>query len=163
MPISQSGLKWLWLSAVMLLADQVTKMWVQSSMALYDSIDILPIFNLTYVHNYGAAFSFLSQAGGWQRWLFTGIAAFVSILLLYWLRHNAAKHKLLNIAYCLVLAGAIGNVWDRVHLGYVVDFLHFHYNDWHYPAFNVADIAICLGAALLVWDAITHKQKVSHE
>ncbi len=124
-------------------------------MNLRDSIDILPFFNLTYVHNYGAAFSFLSEAGGWQRWFLSIIAVSISVLLIWWLKRLPATNKVLCGAYSLVLAGAIGNLYDRISYGYVIDFLHVHYNNWHFPAFNIADSAICIGAALLLFDAFT--------
>jgi signal peptidase II len=124
-------------------------------MKLYESIEILPIFNFTYMHNYGAAFSFLSDAGGWQRWFFSSIAVVISLLLTYWLKKLPAKNWVLCGAYAMVIGGAIGNLVDRLVHGYVVDFLHFYYQDWHYPAFNVADIAIVCGAGLLLLDAFT--------
>jgi len=119
------------------------------------SIDILPFFNLTYVHNYGAAFSFLSDAGGWQRWFLSFIAIAISGLLIWWLKRLPASNKILCGAYSLVLAGAIGNLYDRIVYGYVIDFIHVYYENWHFPAFNIADSAICIGAALLLFDAFT--------
>lgn len=107
------------------------------------------------MHNYGAAFSFLSDAGGWQRWFFSSIAVLISLLLTYWLKKLPAKNWVLCGAYSMVIGGAIGNLVDRLVHGYVVDFLHFYYQDWHYPAFNVADIAIVCGAGLLLLDAFT--------
>lgn len=133
----------------------MTKAVVVANMKLYESIEILPIFNFTYMHNYGAAFSFLSDAGGWQRWFFSSIAVVISVLLTYWLKKLPAKNWVLCGAYSMVIGGAIGNLVDRLVHGYVVDFLHFYYQDWHYPAFNVADIAIVCGAGLLLLDAFT--------
>ncbi|BDF93616.1 MULTISPECIES: signal peptidase II [Pseudoalteromonas] len=151
----KSGLVWLWLSLLLLVVDFATKTLVVNTMNLRDSIDILPFFNLTYVHNYGAAFSFLSEAGGWQRWFLSIIAVSISVLLIWWLKRLPATNKVLCGAYSLVLAGAIGNLYDRISYGYVIDFLHVHYNNWHFPAFNIADSAICIGAALLLFDAFT--------
>ncbi len=124
-------------------------------MAYKESIDILPFFNFTYVHNYGAAFSFLSDSGGWQRWFFSIIAVTISVLLVWWLKRLPATNKILCSAYALVLAGAIGNLYDRIAYGYVIDFLHVYYENWHFPVFNIADCAICIGAALLLFDAFT--------
>ncbi|GMM85821.1 signal peptidase II [Pseudoalteromonas sp. MTN2-4] len=151
----KSGLIWLVLSLLLFAVDYITKAVVVANMKLYESIEILPIFNFTYMHNYGAAFSFLSDAGGWQRWFFSSIAVLISLLLTYWLKKLPAKNWVLCGAYSMVIGGAIGNLVDRLVHGYVVDFLHFYYQDWHYPAFNVADIAIVCGAGLLLLDAFT--------
>lgn len=151
----KSGLIWLVLSLLLFAVDYMTKAVVVANMKLYESIEILPIFNFTYMHNYGAAFSFLSDAGGWQRWFFSSIAVVISVLLTYWLKKLPARNWVLCGAYSMVIGGAIGNLVDRLVHGYVVDFLHFYYQDWHYPAFNVADIAIVCGAGLLLLDAFT--------
>ena len=150
---NKSGLIWLWVTVVLLILDQVTKYVVSTQMQLYQSIELLPVFNLTYVHNYGAAFSFLSEAGGWQRWFFSIIAISISILLTYWLKKLPAKNLVLCGAYSLVLAGSLGNLYDRLTYGYVIDFIHVYYDTWHFPAFNIADSAICIGAGLLLLDA----------
>ena len=151
----KSGLIWLVLSLLLFAVDYMTKAVVVANMKLYESIEILPIFNFTYMQNYGAAFSFLSDAGGWQRWFFSSIAVVISVLLTYWLKKLPAKNWVLCGAYSMVIGGAICNLVDRLVHGYVVDFLHFYYQDWHYPAFNVADIAIVCGAGLLLLDAFT--------
>lgn len=148
-----TGLKYLALSLLLLIADQVTKIAVLNNLDLYQDINILPIFDITHVHNYGAAFSFLSDAGGWQRYFFTAIALVISVLLVYWMYNTPMSNRVLLTSYALILSGALGNVSDRINYGYVVDFLHFYYNDWHFPAFNVADIAISIGAFLLILDA----------
>lgn len=150
---NKSGLIWLWVTVVLLVLDQVTKYVVSTQMQLYQSIELLPVFNFTYVHNYGAAFSFLSEAGGWQRWFFSIIAISISVLLTYWLKKLPAKNLVLCGAYSLVLAGALGNLYDRLTYGYVIDFIHVYYDTWHFPAFNIADSAICIGAGLLLLDA----------
>ena len=149
----KSGLIWLLLSLLLFVVDFATKAIVVANMKLYQSIEILPVFNFTYMHNYGAAFSFLSDAGGWQRWFFSGVAILISLLLTYWLKKLPAKNWVLCCAYAMVIGGAIGNLVDRLVHGYVVDFLHIYYQDWHYPAFNIADMAIVCGAGLLLLDA----------
>jgi len=145
-----SSLPWLWLSALLILLDQLSKHWAESVLLPQQPVPVLPFLNWTLVYNSGAAFSFLSDAGGWQRWLFTVLALGVSALLLYWLRHTPRSQRLTGLAYALILAGAIGNVIDRVRYGHVVDFVDVHWAGWHFPAFNVADAAITLGAAGLV-------------
>lgn len=148
------GLLFLLLSLIVVIFDQSTKIWIINNLALYQDINVLPIFDITYVRNHGAAFSFLSDAGGWQRWFFTIIAVVISVLLTFWMAKTPITQKLLLCAYALILGGAIGNVADRMMYGYVVDFLHFYYNNWHFPAFNIADIAISCGAGLLILEAI---------
>ena len=155
MLFKQTGWRLWWLVALVLLLDQLSKQVVIANMQLFDSIELLPVFNLTYVRNYGAAFSFLSDAGGWQRWFFTLIAVVISIVLAVWLAKNKPEQAKLNLALTLVLGGAIGNLIDRSVYGYVIDFLHVYYQNWHYPAFNIADSAICIGAALLIWDSFS--------
>jgi signal peptidase II len=159
----KSGLVWLWLSLLFLVADFASKTLVVNTMNLRDSIDILPFFNLTYVHNYGAGFCFLCVESGWQRWFLSAIAITISILLVWWLKRLPASNKVLCGAYSLVLAGAIGNLYDRMYYGYVIDFLHFYYENWHFPAFNIADSAICVGAALLLFDAFTGESPKEHK
>lgn len=154
----QTGWHLWWLMLLVLLLDQISKQVVIANMQLFDSIDLLPFFNLTYVRNYGAAFSFLSDAGGWQRWFFTIIAVVISAVLAVWLARNSKNQQKLNLALSLVLAGAIGNLIDRSVYGYVIDFLHLYYQNWHYPAFNIADSAICIGAALLIWDSFSSEE-----
>jgi signal peptidase II len=153
-----TGWRLWWLIALVLVADQVSKQVVIANMQLFDSIELLPVFNLTYVRNYGAAFSFLSDAGGWQRWFFTLIAVVISVVLAVWLARNGKAELKLNLALSLVLAGAIGNLVDRSVYGYVIDFLHLYYQNWHYPAFNIADSAICIGAVLLIWDSFSSNE-----
>lgn len=148
-----SGLRFLWITVLFLVLDQVTKQWVMATMELYQSIPIMPFFNLTYVHNPGAAFSFLADAGGWQRYFFTILAIVVSIVLVVWLAKTPKTDKRISVAFCLILGGAIGNVVDRMLFGYVIDFLDFYYQSYHWPAFNIADSAIFVGAGLLILDA----------
>lgn len=143
-------LKWLWLSLLAIILDQVSKLVVDNTMQLYESIPLIPYFNLTYVHNTGAAFSFLSEAGGWQRWFFAVLALFISAVLSVWLAKLQKHETLLALALSLVLGGAIGNLIDRLAYGYVIDFLDVYYNTWHWPAFNIADSAITLGVMLML-------------
>ena len=148
-----SMLKWLGLSLFAILLDQGTKLAIDSSMKLYQSIPILPFFKLTYVHNTGAAFSFLSEAGGWQRWFFAGLALAISCVIAVWLARLKQHETLLAVALALVLGGAIGNLIDRLAYGYVIDFLDVYYQTWHWPAFNIADSAITLGVILMLLES----------
>ena len=146
---------WLWLALALLVLvlDQLTKWLIVGQFVLGDSRPITSFFNLVRAHNPGAAFSFLAQAGGWQRWLFTGIGLAASALLIWMLRAHPGQ-KLFGFAIASILGGAIGNVIDRLVHGYVVDFLDFHWAGWHFPAFNAADSAITLGAACLLLDEL---------
>jgi len=147
-------LKFLWISVLVIVLDQLTK-YMASSMLMYARpVAVMPLFNFTLLHNMGAAFSFLDSAGGWQRWFFTVVAIGVSIFLVQWLNRLTKQEKLQAVALTLILGGAIGNVIDRIRLGYVVDFLDFYYARWHFPAFNIADSAITIGAALLIYDSL---------
>ncbi len=150
-----SSLKWLWLTFFIIALDQASKHMISGAFVLYESRPVIDgVFNLTLLHNTGAAFSFLSDAGGWQRWLFTGLASIISVALLVWLYRLPAERNWLAAALALVLGGAVGNLCDRVRLGYVVDFLDFYYETWHWPAFNVADAAITIGAIMLIIDTL---------
>ncbi|MFT4925410.1 MAG: signal peptidase II [Phenylobacterium sp.] len=153
-----SGLWWLWITVVVAVLDQATKLWIIASVEYSASIPVLPVFNITHVHNPGAAFSFLSEAGGWQRWFFTIITIAVSGFLLWMLKNMPRSNKLLGSAYTLILGGALGNLYDRVSYGYVEDFIHVFYQNSHFPAFNIADSAITIGAALLIYDAFTNNE-----
>ncbi len=152
---SQTGWRFWWLAILVLVADQLSKIWVLQNFSLGESIELLPVFNFTYARNYGAAFSFLGDAGGWQRWLFTAIAVVVTIVLSVWLSRLKTSQLKLSLALILIVAGAIGNLIDRSLYGYVVDFLHVYYQDWHYPIFNIADCAITIGAGFLIWDSFS--------
>lgn len=145
--------RWLLLSGVVVVLDQVSKYVVVEKLANQPPVEVTSFFNLLLVYNRGAAFSFLAGAGGWQREFFTGIALIASVWII-WLLYRHAQQTLFSLALALVLGGAIGNVIDRVMIGAVVDFLDFHAFGWHWPAFNVADSAITCGAILLVWDGI---------
>ena len=147
-------LKYLTISAAIIGLDQVTKWLMVSWLALYETVAIMPYFNLTMAHNHGAAFSFLAQAGGWQRWFFTVLALVISTVLVVWLAKLKPEAKLEAISLSIILGGAIGNVIDRIYYGYVIDFLDIYIGSSHWPAFNVADSAICIGAVLLIIDSI---------
>ena len=157
---SKSGNLWLWLglALIIMLADQFTKTLVVGYYQLGDSTRLTSFFNLVRAHNTGAAFSFLAGAGGWQRWFFTTIGI-VAAVVITWLLRTHSGQKLFAFALACILGGAIGNVIDRVMYGYVVDFLDFYYGSWHFPAFNVADSAISLGAACLIWDELRRVKK----
>lgn len=147
----------LFLALTVLVLDFATKQWVVGALDHGDRIPLTSFFNLVLTYNAGAAFSFLSEAGGWQRWFFTAVAAVASCAILYLLRKHAGE-KLFCIALSLILGGALGNLWDRVTLGHVIDFLDFHVSGYHWPAFNVADSAITVGAILLVVDSFLRRE-----
>jgi signal peptidase II len=150
---SSSIWPWLALALVIFLADQFTKVLILGYYKLGDSTYVFSFFNVVRVHNSGAAFSFLASAGGWQRWFFTGVGVIATIFIVWMLRSHAAQ-KLFAFALACILGGAVGNVVDRVLHGYVVDFLDFHWGGWHFPAFNVADSGITIGALCLILDEI---------
>ncbi|MFB9886619.1 signal peptidase II [Balneatrix alpica] len=143
-------LHWLWLSLVVVVADLATKAWASASLMYGQPVYVLPVFDFTLLHNTGAAFSFLAAASGWQRWLFVLVAVVVTLMILHWLVRLQAGQRWQAIALSLILGGALGNLHDRILLGYVVDFLSFHYQDWYFPAFNLADVAISIGAVMMV-------------
>jgi len=143
-------LKWLWLSLLAVILDQASKLAIAGTMQLYESIEIIPFFKLTYVHNTGAAFSFLSEAGGWQRWFFAVLALVISVAIAVWLTRLKEHETLLAVALALILGGAVGNLIDRLAYGYVIDFLDVYYGTWHWPAFNIADSAITVGVMLML-------------
>ncbi len=155
LPIRQSGLPWLALSLVGVIADQASKAWVVANFQLYETRTLWPMLDFIHTRNTGAAFSFLANAGGWQRWLFAVLALGVSGVIVVWLRRTvAALQPLLVVGLSLVLSGAVGNVIDRLRLGYVVDFVAAHWNNHYFPAFNIADSCITVGAGLLILDAL---------
>ena len=148
-------LKFLWLSVVVLVLDQASKFAANNALELYASITVIPgYFNFMLAYNEGAAFSFLSDAGGWQRWFFSGLAGVISIILLIWIAKLKSHETLTAIALSLILGGALGNLIDRVLYGHVIDFIQWHYEELFWPAFNLADSAIFLGAALLIIHAL---------
>ncbi|MDP1559665.1 MAG: signal peptidase II [Nitrosomonas sp.] len=145
------------IALVILVLDLLTKRWVESSLFYGQQIPLTSFFNLILTYNAGAAFSFLSEASGWQRWFLSGIAASASIFIVYLLYRYAAQ-KLFCLSLSLILGGALGNLWDRITLGHVVDFLDFYIGSYHWPAFNVADAAIVVGAALLIIESFQNKE-----
>ena len=146
-------LQWLGLAFALLIADQFTKVLIVGFYQLGDSTLVTSFFNVVRVHNSGAAFSFLAGSSGWQRWFFTVIGLAAACLILWLLKSHSAQ-KLFSFALACILGGAIGNVIDRLLYGYVIDFLDFHWHNWHFPAFNVADSAITIGAACLILDEL---------
>jgi signal peptidase II len=150
---------WLLLSAFIVLADQLTKSYITSHYGEFEFTTVLPVLDITRMHNVGAAFSFLASASGWQRWLFIGLALSVSIAIIVWLCRMPRYHGLLAAGLALVLGGAVGNVIDRIRLGHVIDFIHFHWDRAYFPAFNVADSAITVGAACLLLDALLEPKR----
>jgi len=151
---------WLWLSFFVVLLDQVTKALVVGAIKMKSTIALLPILDIVYLENRGAAFSILHDAAGWQRWFFIALALVVSIGLMVWVRRvRIPEQTILAIGLTLVLGGALGNVIDRVWHGYVVDFIYFHWRDWYFPAFNIADSAITIGAGCLLLDAFRESSR----
>jgi len=156
---------WIWLvvSAVVIVLDWHTKQLATEALELYRPYEVFSWLNMTLAHNYGAAFSFLSDAGGWQRWFFVVLASGVSLALLVWLLRLPRNEWLTGLGLALILGGAIGNLVDRIQLGYVVDFIDVYYRDWHYPAFNVADSAITCGVVLLLLDVLLISRRKAAE
>ena len=152
-PSKSALLPWLGLALILLIADQFTKVLILGYYQLGDSSPVTGFFNIVRVHNSGAAFSFLSSASGWQRWFFTAIGLGAAVFIFYMLRAHPGQ-KLFSFALACILGGALGNVIDRLLYGYVVDFLDFHYAGTHFPAFNIADSAISVGAACLILDEL---------
>ncbi|MBV1873041.1 MAG: signal peptidase II [Gammaproteobacteria bacterium] len=152
-------LHWLWLTLLVIVLDQVTKQIASAMLALYQPIMVMPLFNFTLAHNYGAAFSFLSDAGGWQRYALAAVALITSIGITIWLKRLPKDDPWMAASLSLILGGAIGNLYDRVVLGYVVDFLDVYWGASHFPAFNIADSAISIGAAMMVIDLIRNPHK----
>jgi len=148
---------YLMLAAVIIILDQLSKFWVLQNLDLHQSFPILPVFSIVHARNYGAAFGILNDAGGWQTLFFSVVALGVSIVLLIWLKRVAATDRQLSLTLALVLGGAIGNLIDRLQFDYVVDFLLLHYQGWQFPAFNIADSAITVGAILLLMDSFGWK------
>ena len=147
------------LALVVLVLDQATKLWASARLEYAQPVEVMPFFNLTLLHNTGAAFSFLRDAGGWQQWLFAAIAVAVSLAIVVWLWRLPQQERLQATALALILGGAIGNLWDRLVQGYVVDFLDFYVGGYHWPAFNIADAGIVVGAALMIWLSFRDPQR----
>jgi len=155
--MKMSSQKWLSLSALIIVLDQASKLWITSHFAYGESLTVLSVFDLVLAHNTGAAFSFLSDAGGMQRWLFSVIAVVASVWIVWLLRRHSAQ-TLFALALSLILGGALGNLIDRIAYGYVVDFLSFHWDEHYFPAFNLADSAITCGAFLMILDSFKERK-----
>lgn len=153
-PAGAGGLRWLILSLAVIGLDQLSKWYVVQHLTLTEPVHVLPVFDLTLLHNTGAAFSFLADESGWQRWFFTVLALGVSALIVTWLYRLPRAQRWTGAALALVVGGALGNVIDRMRLGYVVDFIHLHWQYWYFPAFNVADSAISIGAVMLALEIL---------
>jgi signal peptidase II len=159
--LNTSQLKWLWLAVIAIVLDFVSKQLAETYLTFAQPVYVLPVFDLTLLYNKGAAFSFLANEGGWQRWFFTVIAIGVSAVLTVWLMKLKPNEKLLSIALALVIGGALGNLYDRLAYGHVIDFIHLHWDNNYFPAFNIADSAISLGAAMLLFESLFLQNKKS--
>jgi signal peptidase II len=176
---SESMLKWLWITVLVVALDQITKQWASHSLQMYRTLELIPMLNLYLAHNPGAAFSFLSEAGGWQRWLFTLIALAISTGLVLWIRKLQQPERWVAIGLAFILGGALGNVIDRILFGYVIDFIQFYYHaqtclpgftlvqmgqtmQCIWPSFNIADSAITVGAAILILDGLISLKRKRH-
>jgi signal peptidase II len=160
LPISASGWRWLPLTLLVIVLDQLVKAWVVQHFHLFERVHLLPVLDIILTYNTGAAFSFLADAAGWQRWLFVVLALTVSAVLIGWMRRlRGASQGLLACGLALIVGGALGNLIDRLLHGRVVDFVHAHWGEHYFPAFNVADSAITIGAALLLLDALLESRR----
>ncbi len=151
--------RWLGISLVVILLDQLSKYFASTQLVYAEPLPVLPWFNLTLLFNRGAAFSFLSEAGGWQRWFFVAVSMTAAVFLTVWLHRLKPRQWSLALALALVIGGAVGNLIDRLWLGYVIDFIQLYYKSFYWPAFNVADSAITVGAVMLVWDGLFADKK----
>jgi signal peptidase II len=160
LPLRESGWRWLPLALLVIVLDQLLKAWVVHHLHLFERVHLLPVLDVILTYNTGAAFSFLADAAGWQRWLFVVLALAVSAVLIGWMRRlRAASQGLLACGLALIVGGALGNLIDRLLHGRVVDFVHAHWGEHYFPAFNVADSAITIGAALLLLDALLESRR----
>jgi len=147
--IFSSGLVMLWIAVLVMLLDRYSKTWVMHHLNFHEPFPIFSFFNLTLAYNTGAAFSFLDGASGWQNWVFGSLALMVSAIVIVSLARLSSRDYWMSVAFCLILGGALGNMWDRITYGYVIDLLSFHWHDWYFAIFNVADSAICVGAFMV--------------
>ncbi len=154
---------WLLLSVFVIILDQLTKLWAQSVLLYHQPVPVMPMLNLTLAYNTGAAFSFLSDAGGWQRWFFIVLTLIVSGVILHWIWTLRAQESLHAAALALILGGAIGNLIDRIWLGYVIDFIDVYYQRYHWPIFNIADSAITIGVTLLIYNLFVNQRNKSDD
>lgn len=160
-----SGLRWLPITVAVIAADQIVKLWIVQHLALYRTVRVLPVLDITLTYNRGAAFSFLADESGWQKWLFAGLAAVVAFGIVLWLKRlGGRRQRLLCLSLTLILGGALGNLIDRLRIGHVVDFILAHWHGVYFPwAFNIADSAITVGAALLLIDALLETRGAKKE
>ncbi len=157
--IRQSGLVWLWLAVLVIAIDRFSKYWMVHHLLFQAPLKILPFFNFTLAFNTGAAFSIFHSASGWQNSVLGALAFIVSIIVLVWLARISKCERWLSVSLCLILGGALGNAWDRILYHYVIDFFDFHWGDWHFAIFNVADSAISIGAVMLLWHWLKNDQQ----
>ncbi|MDF7679890.1 signal peptidase II [Enterobacteriaceae bacterium ESL0689] len=157
--LCSTGLRWFWLVVVVLIIDLGSKFLILEHFMLGETEALFPSLNLHYARNYGAAFSFLADRDGWQRWFFSVVAIGICIMLSVMMYRTKATQKLNNIAYALIIGGALGNLFDRLWHGFVVDMIDFYLGDWHFATFNLADSAICLGAALVLLEGFLPGQR----
>ena len=156
-----SSLRLLWISAVVIVLDQVTKQIAQASLPFHQLVDVVPGFDWYLTYNTGAAFSFLADAGGWQRWFFTITTVVVSAVILFWIKRVPQDEKMTAVSLCLILGGALGNLIDRIYLGYVIDYIQVWLGSYPWPAFNIADAAISVGATILILSSFIGTDKPS--
>lgn len=159
MKCCSTGIRWIWVAVLVLILDRITKLLAMKYLFAYTPLEVSSFFNLTLAFNTGAAFSFLAKYSGWQSWLLGGVSVVVSAGLLIWLSRLAATQRWVSVALSLIVGGALGNLSDRLMYGHVIDFLEFHAGHLYWPAFNVADSAICVGAVMLVLDAFFGSKK----
>jgi len=152
---------WAWITLLVICIDQITKISADQLLAFHQPVEIIPMFNFTLMYNEGAAFSFLANAGGWQRWFFLALTSIVSLFIFLWIRKLKPQQVLQYTALSLILGGAIGNLIDRAIYGHVIDFLDVYYQQHHWPAFNIADSAISIGAVLLIFDTLKNPHEHS--
>jgi signal peptidase II len=153
--------QWLWISLLVIILDQASKLLAETYLNYRQPVPVMPLFDLTLVYNQGAAFSFLSEAGGWQRWFFIALSLVISVVLVIWLGRIERQQRLQTVAIAMVLGGAIGNLIDRSLYGHVIDFIDVYWETHHWPAFNIADSAISVGAVLLILDSFRSHEKDS--
>jgi len=163
MSAASPKVKWLWISLLVVILDQASKQFAEAQLTPHQAVNLMPYFDWYLTYNTGAAFSFLADAGGWQRWLFTAIAIIMSVLIVQWIRKLPAEDTLAAISLSLILGGAIGNLIDRVYLGHVIDYIQIWLGAYPFPAFNIADAAISVGAVLLILSSFTGFGKTTTE
>jgi signal peptidase II len=154
-----SSLRLLWISALVVVLDQIAKQVAQASLPLHQLVDVMPGFDWYLTYNKGAAFSFLADAGGWQRWFFTITTIIISAIILFWIKQVPKQEKITAVSLCLILGGAIGNLIDRIYLGYVIDYIQVWLGNYPWPAFNIADAAISVGATILILSSFIGTEK----